>query len=122
MSSAARSERSIVFFVGAVQFVNALDFMMVMPLGPDFARGLHIDPSHLGIIGGSYTASAAISGLIGSMFLEAFDRRKALAVAMLGLVAVLLLVGVLEQPLFSIWLWPLIPAAVVGFWRERAQG
>ena len=43
-------------------------------------------------------------------------------VAMLGLVAVLLLVGVLEQPLFSIWLWPLIPAAAVGFLRDRAQG
>ena len=74
------------FFVGAVQFVNALDFMMVMPLGPDFARGLHIDPSHLGIIGGSYTAAAAVSGVIGSLFLEAFDRRKALALAMVGLV------------------------------------
>lgn len=42
-------------------------------------------------------------------------------VAMLGLVAVLLLVNVLKAPLFSIWLWPLIPAAVVGFWPARKQ-
>jgi predicted MFS family arabinose efflux permease len=86
MRVVATSERSIVFFVSAVQFVNILDFMMVMPLGPDFAKSLGIDVSHLGYIGGSYTAAAAISGLAGSLFLEKFDRRKALAVAMLGLV------------------------------------
>src|SRR5438128_10492237 len=80
------SERAIVFLVGAVQFVNILDFMIVMPLGPDFARALAIPPSHLGYIGGSYTAAASIAGLAGSLFLDRFDRRKALAVAMLGLV------------------------------------
>jgi predicted MFS family arabinose efflux permease len=80
------SERAIVFLVGAVQFVNILDFMMVMPLGPDFARALGIPTSHLGYIGGSYTAAAAVAGLAGSLFLDRFDRRKALAVAMLGLV------------------------------------
>ncbi len=80
------SERAIVFLVGAVQFVNILDFMMVMPLGPDFAVALGIPTSHLGYIGGSYTAAASVAGLAGSLFLDRFDRRKALAVAMLGLV------------------------------------
>jgi predicted MFS family arabinose efflux permease len=80
------SERAIVFLVGAVQFVNILDFMIVMPLGPDFARALHIAPSHLGYIGGSYTAAACVTGLLGSLFLDRFDRRSALGVAMLGLV------------------------------------
>lgn len=74
------------FLVGAVQFVNILDFVMVMPMGPDFARALGIPNSQLGLIGGSYTASAAVAGLAGSFFLDRFDRRKALAVAMLGLV------------------------------------
>lgn len=86
MNPLPRSENSIVLLIGAVQFVNVLDFMMVMPLGPDFARGLHIDPSSLGIIGGSYTAAATVAGLAGSLFLEKFDRRKALAVSMAGLV------------------------------------
>ena len=81
------SERAIVFLVGAVQFVNILDFMMVMPLGPDFALGLGIPTSHLGYIGGSYTAAASLAGLAGSLFLDRFDRRKALAAAMFGLVA-----------------------------------
>jgi len=80
------SERSIVFLVGAVQFVNVLDFMMVMPLGPDFANALGITTSHIGIVGGSYTLAAAVTGVVGSLFLDRFDRRVALGVAMLGLV------------------------------------
>jgi hypothetical protein len=40
---------------------------------------------------------------------------------MLGIIALLLLVNVLKAPLFSIWLWPLIPAAVVGFWPEKPK-
>ena len=84
--STAPSERTIIFLVGAIQFVNILDFMMVMPLGPDFAKALGIASSHLGYIGGAYTAAAAIAGLIATRFLDRFDRRSALAMAMLGLV------------------------------------
>jgi predicted MFS family arabinose efflux permease len=80
------SERAIIFLIGAVQFVNILDFVMVMPLGPDFAAGLGIPLSHVGTIGGSYTAAASVAGVVGSYFLDRFDRRKALAVSMLGLV------------------------------------
>jgi predicted MFS family arabinose efflux permease len=80
------SERVIVFLVGAVQFVNVMDFVMVAPLGPDFARALGIPNSQIGLITGSYTAAAALSGIAGSFFLDRFDRRKALAVTMLGLV------------------------------------
>jgi predicted MFS family arabinose efflux permease len=78
-------ERLVVFLVGAVQFINILDFVMVMPLGPDFAGALGIPSSHLGYIGGAYTAAASVSGLLGSFFLDRYDRRKALAVAMFGL-------------------------------------
>lgn len=80
------SERRITLVIAAVQFINILDFMMVMPLGPDFARALDIPAAHIGYIGGSYTAAAAVAGLIGSMLLDRFDRRRALAVAMAGLI------------------------------------
>lgn len=80
------SEGMIVFLIGAIQFVNILDFVMVMPLGPDFARALDIDVAKIGLIGGSYTLAASVSGIVGSFFLERFDRRKALGVAMMGLV------------------------------------
>lgn len=83
----AVSERLIIVLVGAIQFVNVLDFMMVMPLGPDFAAALGIPTSHIGVVGGIYTAAAALAGVVGSLFLDKFDRRVALGVAMLGLVA-----------------------------------
>jgi predicted MFS family arabinose efflux permease len=82
----AVSEKLIIFLVGAVQFVNVLDFVMVMPLGPDFAEALGIPTSQIGVVGGSYTAAAALAGVLGSLFLDRFDRRLALGVAMLGLV------------------------------------
>jgi predicted MFS family arabinose efflux permease len=80
------SERLIIFLVGAIQFVNIVDFMMVMPLGPDYAQALGISTAHLGQIAGSYTAAAALSGLVAALFLDRFDRRRALGVALLGLV------------------------------------
>lgn len=87
------SERKLLFLTGAVLFVNILDFTMVMPLGPDLARGLGMPSSALGLVGGSYTAAAAVSGLVGAPFLDRFDRRRALGYAMLGLVAATALGG-----------------------------
>jgi predicted MFS family arabinose efflux permease len=78
-------ERKLIVVLAVVQFVNILDFMMVMPLGPDFACDLGIPLSHLGYIGGSYTAAAALSGFGCAFFLDRFDRRPALALSLLGL-------------------------------------
>ena len=74
----APSERWVVFLIGAVQFVNIWDFVMVMPLGPDFARALGNPALQLGLVGGAYTAAAAVAGVVGSTFLDRFDRRSAL--------------------------------------------
>ncbi len=71
--------------LAAVHFVNLLDFMMVMPLGPDFASALDIPMSHLGIVGGAYTASATVIGILGSMLLDRWERRSTLTVSVCGL-------------------------------------
>lgn len=68
--ASAISERGVIALVGAVQFVNVLDFMMVMPLGPDFGRELGIPMSSIGVVAGSYTAAAALAGILGSFFLD----------------------------------------------------
>jgi predicted MFS family arabinose efflux permease len=80
------SERVVVLLIAAIQFINILDFMIVMPLGPDFSRELGIGSNNIGFIAGSYTMAAAVAGIAGAFFLDRFDRRKALAVAMLGLI------------------------------------
>ena len=109
----APSERWVVFLIGAVQFVNIWDFVMVMPMGPDFARALDIPLSRLGLVGGAYTAAAAVAGVLGSTFLDRFDRRSALAVAMSGL-ALGTLGGALAWDLHSLLAARLVAGAFGG--------
>ena len=85
MSRPPISERAALFVLASVHFVNLLDFMMVMPMGPDFAGALGIPMSHLGIIGGAYTASATVVGIAGSFLLDRWERRSALTVSIVGL-------------------------------------
>lgn len=54
-------------------------------MGPDFAAALGIPMSHLGVIGGAYTASATVVGIAGSMLLDRWERRSTLTLAVSGL-------------------------------------
>ncbi|MBI1205910.1 MAG: MFS transporter [Azospirillum sp.] len=67
--------------------------MMVVPLGPDFAAVLGIPAAHIGWIGGAYSLAACLSGLAGTFYLDRFDRRRAMAWALAGLVAATALGG-----------------------------
>ena len=66
------AEKAIVYLMAGVQFVNVLDFMMVNPLGPQFAHALNVATSKLPMVAGSYTAAACVTGILGSFFLERF--------------------------------------------------
>ncbi len=81
-----RRERTILFLVAAVQFINICDFMMLAPLGPQLARSIGMAESKLANATAAYTFAAGLAGIAGSFFLDRFDRRKVLAVSMLGLV------------------------------------
>jgi len=81
----ARDETRIALLLAAVQFVNIVDFMIVMPLGPDFAGELGIPLSRLNLVAGAYMAAAGLSGALGAFVLDRFDRRQALVVALVGL-------------------------------------
>jgi predicted MFS family arabinose efflux permease len=87
------TEAQAILLIGAVQFANILDFMMVMPLGPDFAQALGIPGSHLGYIGGIYTLTAAFSGLVMALILDKLDRHTALVLSLAGLCVATLLGG-----------------------------
>lgn len=109
------SEGALIFVVGAVQFANILDFMMVMPLGPDYSKALGIPMSQIGLIGAVYTAAAAVAGLAGMWWLERFDRRTALTVSMIGL-GVGTLLGACATGLTSL----VLARALAGFWGGPA--
>ncbi len=100
-------EGRLLFLLGSVQFVNVLDFVMVMPLGPDFAKALNIPTHQLGWVTGAYTAAAAVTGLAVSTLLDRFDRRSAMVVTLLGLALGTALGGV------STGLWSLVFSRLV---------
>ncbi len=77
---------AVLLLIAAVQFVNILDFVIVMPMGPELAAQLGFSKAHVGYINGAYTAAASLMGFLGSFFLDRFDRRTALAVSLVGLV------------------------------------
>ena len=79
------SESRLILVLAFIQLIHVLDFMMVMPLGPDFAIALDIPLAHIGIIGSSYTLAAAATGFVAALFLDRFDRKRAIVVALAGL-------------------------------------
>jgi len=80
------SERSLLLLLAAVQFTHIVDFMILMPLGPQLMRELHIGPATLSALVAAYTVSSGIVGLIAAPFVDRFDRRKLLLFAYGGFI------------------------------------
>jgi MFS transporter, DHA1 family, inner membrane transport protein len=76
-SSQNRTERIVLLVLAAVQFTSIVDFMVVMPLGPQLMRTLRIGPTEFGLIVSSYTFAAAAAGLVASSIVDRFSRRAA---------------------------------------------
>jgi predicted MFS family arabinose efflux permease len=72
-----RMERLVLLVLAAVQFTTLIDFMIVMPLGPQLQTALNLDPEQFSRIVSSYTFAAGAAGLITSALVDRFDRRKA---------------------------------------------
>lgn len=76
--SAQKTERLFLLTLAGIQFTHILDFMIMMPLGPQLIRQLHIDTHEFGLLLSSYTFAAAASGLLAASYIDRFDRRKLL--------------------------------------------
>lgn len=62
--------------LAGIQFTHILDFMIMMPLGPQLLRALHITTHEFGLLLSSYTFAAAAAGLLAATYVDRFDRRK----------------------------------------------
>lgn len=80
------SETIVIFVLFLVQFIDVLDFMVVMPLGPDLSLALGIENANLGWLASSYTLAAAFSGIASAAFVDRFERKKAFICVLSGLV------------------------------------
>lgn len=79
-------ERWLLLALATVQFTHIMDFMIMMPLGPQLMRLFQINPAQFGLLVSAYTFSAGIFGFLGSFFMDRFDRKKILLFLYVGFV------------------------------------
>lgn len=79
-------ERVLLLLLAAVQFTHIMDFMILMPLGPQLMRELSIGPYEFSRLVSAYTLSAGIVGLLVAPFIDRFDRRTLLLTTYAGFI------------------------------------
>ena len=79
-------EWRLLLVLGSVQFTHILDFMIVMPLGPQYLdkTKMALTPSQFGFMVSAYAFSACITGLLAAWFIDRFDRKTAMLVLYAG--------------------------------------
>ncbi len=92
--SLTRAEWLLLLVLAAVQFTHTMDFMIMMPLGPQCRQELNISPQQFSMVVSSYGFSAAIAGLLAAFFIDRFDRKITLLVLYAGLITGTLLCAV----------------------------
>ncbi|QIF03546.1 MFS transporter [Roseimicrobium sp. ORNL1] len=80
------SERFLLLLLATVQFTHIMDFMVMMPLGPQLMRIFKIEPHQFSLLVASYTFSAGIAGLIGAFWVDRFDRKQAMLFCYAGFI------------------------------------
>ncbi len=88
------NERSLVLVLAAIQFTHIMDFMIMMPLGPQLMRVMLISPQQFGLLVSAYTLAAAVAALAAAFYTDRFDRRKTLLFLYVGFVLSTLLCGI----------------------------
>lgn len=71
-----RKERFYIIVLAAIQIIHILDFVIMMPLGPQFMRVFQINPTEFSSLVSAYTFSAGIVGFFGALYADHFDRKK----------------------------------------------
>lgn len=73
-----KSYRFLIFLLASLQVTHVLDFVVLMPLGPQLMRDLTLNTEAFGLVVSAYTFSAGLFGFFGAFFLDRFDRKKGL--------------------------------------------
>ena len=73
-----RRERWLLLTLAGIQFTHILDFMIMMPLGPQFTALFGISNAQFGLLVSAYTLSAGFSGLMAATYIDRFGRKQLL--------------------------------------------
>lgn len=97
------SERSLLLLLAAVQFTHIMDFMIMMPLGPQLMRELSITSQQFGALISSFAITAGIVGLAVAPVIDRFDRRKLLLFCYAGFTLGTFACGLAETANTLLW-------------------
>lgn len=74
----ARGERFLLALLALTQFTVIMDFMVMMPLGPQIMHSFQITPTGFATAVSAYSWCSGLSGLFAATYIDRFDRRKLL--------------------------------------------
>lgn len=75
-----KRELWLLLSLAGIQFTHIVDFMVMMPLGPQFTQLFNISDAQFGLLVSAYTFAAGASGLLASLYIDRFGRKKLLLV------------------------------------------
>lgn len=107
-----KSYRFLVLLLAALQVTHVLDFVVLMPLGPQLMRDLSLTTAAFGVVVSAYTFSAGLCGFFGAFFLDRFDRKKVLIFLYTGFVVGTILCAI--APTYSLLLFARIFSGAFG--------
>src|SRR5580698_5389823 len=73
-----RRERRLLWLLALTQFTIIMDFMVMMPLGPQIMHAFQITPAAFATAVSAYSWCSGLSGLFAATYIDRFDRRKLL--------------------------------------------
>lgn len=71
-------ERGVLSILFVMQFCHIMDFVIMMPLGPQLMRVFNISMQQFGLLVSAYAMSAGCMGVLAAFFTDRFDRKKTL--------------------------------------------
>lgn len=107
-----KNEKFLLWTLALINFIHIVDFMILMPLGPQLMRIFEISPREFGLLVSSYTFSAGISSFFGAFFLDRFDRKKILLWVYMGFTLATLACAL--SPSYSILLFARVLSGLFG--------
>jgi MFS transporter, DHA1 family, inner membrane transport protein len=74
----AGRERALLWLLALTQFTVIMDFMVMMPLGPQIMQAFNIGPAAFATAVSTYSWCAGLSGLFAATYIDRFDRKRLL--------------------------------------------
>jgi predicted MFS family arabinose efflux permease len=79
-----KNEKILLLILAAGMFTHIMDFMIMMPLGPQLMRLFDISPQQFSLLVASYTITAGISGFAAAFLIDRYDRKNSLLFVYIG--------------------------------------